>query len=178
MEYGTPCCEPTKIQPQNINGICNDIHDSNYMRYVGWRESNDCVRKYFCNATVELISRKITQLLQGVDPKGRPIIVPVATITNIMSSVWYNFKPQTGDIYTRYIIPNQQQQSDVQNMIDQVIEIITTQVRTELGMIECNSKLSAWVQVYGTFNNWGLTQTPPIKLLHKRPDPLQFNMNY
>lgn len=63
-------------------------------------------------------------------------------------------------------------------MIDQVIEIITSQVRTELGMEENNAKLTAWTTVLGTFNAHGLTQTPPIKTRQRRPDPCLFNMNY
>lgn len=178
MEHGIPCCETANVEPQMITGDCRDICDSNYMRYVGWRINNACAAKYFSPPTVKLISQKITQLLQGVDPKGRPIVVPAQTICNIMSNVWYNFRPEIGDIYSRYIIPTNQQQSKVQNMIDQVIEIITSQVRTELGMIECNSKLTKWTTVLGTFNEHGLTQVPPIKVLHKRPNPMEFNMNY
>jgi len=158
--------------------VCGELCDSNYTRHVGYQENNECIRKYFAVETINMISRKITELLQGVDPKGRPIIVPNNTICNIMSTVYSNFRPETGDIYSRYIIPTNNQQSYVQNMIDQVIEIITSQVRNELGMIECNSKLTKWTTVLGTFNTHNLTSHPPIKVLQKRPNPMEFQMNY
>ena len=164
MEYGS--------------NICSEICDDNYKRYVGFRENNACIRRYFSPNTVNTISKKVTQLLMGVHPQNRPIIVPNKTICSVMSSVYYNFRPATGDIYTRYIIPDKEQQSDVQNMIDQVIEIITSQIRNEYGIIEANSKLTIWTTVLGDFNSAGLRQHAPIKVLNKRPNPMEFNMNY
>ena len=114
----------------------------------------------------------------GVDPFNRPILVPANTICNIMSNIYISFRPETGDIYSRYIIPKNSQQSDVQNMIDQVIEVIVSQVKDDLEMRENNAKLTAWTTVLGDFNLHGLTQTPPIKTRQRRPDPCMFNMNY
>lgn len=180
MEYAEQldCCDPSHPDKQQTTNVCGELCDSNYYRHVGWRENNACIKKYFSPNTVKLISHKVTELLQGVDAKGRPIIVPNNAICNIMSSVYDNFRPKTGDIYSRYIIPTENQQSDVQNMIDQVIEIIVSQVKTEIGFQQCNAKLTAWVQVYGDFNEWGLTQTPPIYVRQRRPDPMLFMMNY
>ena len=110
--------------------------------------------------------------------KNRPIIVPNNAICNMMSTVYANFRPETGDIYTRYIIPKKSAGGYVQNMIDQVIEIIVSQVKSQLGMEQCNKKLTKWTTVLGSFNLHGLNQTPKIKTLEKRPAPFQFNMNY
>lgn len=177
MEYAQTIWTQKNTVQQSTN-VCGELCNNNYYKYVGWQDSNESIKKYFSPDTVKLISRKVTELLQGVDPKNRPIIVPNKSICNIMSSVFDNFRPQTGDIYSRYIIPSQKQQNCVQNMIDQVIEIIVTEVKTELGFQQCNAKLTAWVQVYGNFNKWGLQQTPKIKTQEKRPNPMEFNMNY
>ncbi len=155
------------------------ICDSNYYRYVGYKESNECIRAYFSADTVNIISNKVTELLMGVDPLNRPIIVPDENICAVMSAIFDNFRPATGDIYSRYNIP----QGDgvgsyVQSMIDQTIEVITTDVRNNLEMEENNKKLTAWTTVYGDFNQHGLRQHAPIKIRNRRPDPMQFNMNY
>lgn len=152
--------------------------DYNYLRYAGWSEDNYCIKKYFSKDTVRLISKKVTELTKGVDPKNRSIIVPDENICKVMDGVFQGFRPAIGDIFTRYIIPNDEQTDLVQSMIDQTIEIITNHIRGNIGIDENNFKLSAWVQVYGDFNPHNLTQTPPIKILGKRPATMQFNMNY
>jgi len=173
------CYDLNTLSTQNPTPVCSDdICDSNYNRYIGYRQNNRCIQKFFSKSHIQNISRKITQLLQGVDPKGRPIIVPFCNICSVMSDVFYNYKPPTGDIYSRYTIPSMNQQNLVQSMTDQVIEIITSQIRSEMGIIECNSKLTKWTTVLGDFNEHGLTQTPPIKLREKRPNPMEFHMRY
>jgi len=180
MQYGEEIgtCDPSKIEVQQSTNVCGELCDNNYFRHVGWRENNACIRKYFSPQTIKTISTKITQLLQGVDQHNRPIIIPNNAICNIMSSVYSNFRPETGDIYSRYIIPTETQQSYVQNMIDQVIEVIVSQVKSELGFQQSNAKLTKWTTVLGNFNQHGLTQHPPIKVLQKRPNPMEFQMNY
>ena len=147
--------------------ICGSVCDDNYNRYVGWEESNVCIKKYFHASTVQTISHKITQLLQGVDPKGRPIIVPNTTICSIMSTIYENYRPPTGDIVSRYVVPTDEPENYVQSMIDQVIEVIVTDVRNNIGMDEHNSKLSVWNTVLGDFNMNGLRAHPIIKVREK-----------
>lgn len=159
--------------------ICSQFCDDNYIKHVGYKENNSCIKKYFDASTVRTISHKVTQLLEGVDPQGRPIIVPSKTICSVMNEIYDSYRPPTGDIFSRYIVPSgTSSESYVQSMIDQVIEVITSDVRNNLGMEECNKKLSIWTTVYGDFNEHGLQQHPKIKVRNKRPNPMQFNMNY
>jgi len=161
--------------------IDNSKRDYSYMRHVGWQEQSSCVTEYYSKETLNTISRKVTELLQGVDPQNRPIIVPDHIISNVMDSVYNTFRPETGDIYARYNIPSSEQDSSesyVQNMIDQTIQIITADVKNNLEMEECNSKLSIWTTVLGDFNEAGLQSHPQIKIRNKRPTPFQFQMNY
>ena len=156
MEYAT-----------KING---DICNLNYVRYVGYEESNECIKKFFSQETVNLISKKVTGLLMGVDPQNRPIKVPDSTICTVMSTVNENYQPPVGDIYSRYIIPTGENAvSMMQNMIDQVIEIITSDVRNNLEMEQNNKKLTAWTTLLGDFNQHNLRSHAPIKILEKRP---------
>lgn len=166
MEYGSKIC--TK-----------EICDTNFMKYVGWEQSNDCIKEYFSQTTINFISNKITELTMGVDHKNRKIKVPDKNICAIMSSVQDSFRPPTGDIYSRYIVPSgMSPESYVQQMINQVIQIITNQITTSLGMEEYNKTLTVWTTLLGDFNEKGLRSHAPIKIREKRPNPMEFNMNY
>lgn len=158
--------------------ICGETIDMNYQRYVGWSENNLCVRKFYSPQTVKLISKKVTELTKGVDPKNRSIVVPDERIIEVMDGVYQGYTPPTGDIYTRYVVPNNEQHNMVQSLIDQTIEIITSNIRNTIGIEEYNKTLSTWVQVYGDFNTHGLRSHDIIKTQEKRPTPMQFNMNY
>ena len=152
----------------------------NFTRYAGYQDSNESFQKNYYNINnINLISRKLTELLQGVDPRGRPIIVPNQSIINVMDSVYQNFRPQTGDIFSRYNIPTGFNSDDyISNMIDQTIEIIYSDVKNNLEIEENNKKLSVWTTVLGNFNDNGLRSHAPIKVLNNHPAYCQFNMNY
>jgi hypothetical protein len=148
------------------------------MRYVGWKQDYDCIKKFYSKDTINLISRKVTELTRGIDPYNRKIIVPDARICEVLDGVYQQYRPPVGDIYSRYIVPNNEQHNMVQSMIDQTIEIITDFIKNEIGIEKENQKLSAWVQVYGDFNTNGLRQHSIIKTRNKKPWTMQFNMNY
>lgn len=165
--------------------ITSDIYDDNYIKHVGYSQhmctsdcGESCIQQYYSKKNIDKISCKITELLQGVDKYNRPIIVPDKTIRNIMNAVYTNFRPETGDIYSRYNIPKSAPPNYMQRMIDEVINIITTDVKVNLGMEEYNSKLTAWTTVLGDFNDHGLRSHAPIKLREKRPQQMAFQMNY
>lgn len=175
MEYATKICGES----------CND----QFIKYVGYNGYNShicnsecgesCIQQqFFSKENINQISYKITELLMGVDKDNRPIIVPDKTICSIMSSVYDNFLPETGDIYSRYNIKNTRVSNYFQRMIDEVINIITTDVKVNLGIEECNKNLTIWNTVLGNFNKNGLQSHSKIKLREKRPMTMAFNMNY
>lgn len=177
MEYATKIeNSSTYTAPSSCGGgvVCND----DYTRYVGYREKGTYSHIFFSKQTVDTISNKVTNLLMGVDPQGRPIIVPDKTICSVMSEIYSTTIPRLGKMYAQNNIPLGFQDNYIQEMISQVIEIITTQVRNTLLMVEQNSKLTKWTTVMGDFNAHNLRQHPPIKIRHKRPNPMQFNMKY
>ena len=170
MEYAT------FIEPENENGV---LKSDLYTKYVGYQDTNPCIEKFFNKQTVNTISKKITQLLMGVHPENRPIIVPDKTIYHVMDNIYYSYRPPTGDIYGRYNVPTgTTTRSYVQDMIDQVIEVIVSDVKISYETDANNAKLSVWTTVLGNFNDHGLRSHPIIKTLLKRPAPFQFNMNY
>ena len=150
-------------------------------KHAGFNDFNLCLRQFFSQNTIDIISYKVTELLMGVDPQNRPIIVPDKQIGFVMDTIYRNFIPyNAGDIYTRYDIPSgSNTESYVQNMIDQVIEVIYSDVKNNLEIEQNNAKLSVWTTVLGEgMNQHQLRSFPPIKTLQKRPAPFQFNMNY
>jgi hypothetical protein len=160
-----------------------DLEESindNYTRHVGYKDTDNLLQTRFYNINVvNTISQKLTQLLQGVDPQNRPIIIPDKSISNIMDSVYQNYRPQTGDIFSRYIIPTGLNSDDyIQDMIDQTIEIIYSDVKNNLEMEANNKKLSVWTTVLGNFNDNGLRSHAPIKVLNKHPQYCAFFENY
>jgi len=151
----------------------------NFQRYVGYEAYSKCLELYFSIETVKYISSQITKSLQGVGPNGRPIIIPDERIIEVMNDVFIGFRPATGDIFTRYNIPSDNSSSNmIASMINQTIQIIFSQTKNDFEQDRNNRSLSAWTQVYGTFNKHGLRQHSYIKLREKRPNTMMFNMNY
>ena len=157
--------------------ICGDPCNYQNMKHVGFT-SSDCLDALFSPANIHMMSNKITELLMGVNKKNRPIIVPDKTICSVMSAVYENFRPETGDIYARYNIPGDGVQSYVQRMIDETINIITADVKNNLGMEAHNKSLSIWTTVFGDFNKHGLRSHPIIKIRERKPMSMMFNMHY
>ena len=172
MEYGKKLCVD---QPSN----------DNFTRYIGYgasssKASDSRVQKEFYNLnTVKLISRKITEITRGVREDNKAIIVPDNIIYNVMSQVQLNFRPVTGDIYTRYIMQSGLNSDDyITNMIDQTIEVITNSLINETLTRQNNEKLTIWTTVLGEGNSHNLRSHSHIKVRVKRPNPFEFHMKY
>ena len=155
-----------------------EFGNDNFTRYVGYQESSPCLALFFSKQTVKMISKKITELLEGVDQLNRRIIVPDKTIEHVMDQIYYSFRPATGDIYTRYIVRNNENDNYFQQMIDQTIEVIVSDVRNNLGIEQNNSKLNIWTTVLGENNPEGLRAHSQITIRNRHPEYMQFNMNY
>jgi hypothetical protein len=124
---------------------------------------------------LQLIQSKITQLLEGVHPENRPILVPIPTISSVMSSLYHARRPGIGDIYSIAIQP--QDRDDIRDIIDQTINVIVSQIRNEYKTREMNSKLTVWNSLLGDFNTQGIRSHSQIKVNNRRPK-LQFVWNY
>lgn len=156
------------------------IESADYIRYQGFTDYNDpLMKKYYSQETINIISHKVTQLTLGVDQYNRRIVVPDHIIVGVMNSIYTTYTPNTGDIYTRYIVESgTSTESYIQNMIDQVIEVIVSDVRNNIEMEQNNAKLSIWTTVLGDFNEHELMPHSQVKVRNKRPTPFLFNMNY
>jgi hypothetical protein len=177
------------MQEQNIaKQACLDRHTNNCrnrdsMRYVGWDAYNGGTNglereALFSDAVVNQISQSITKHLGRDLANGRPIVVPNHRIISVIDSLANNWREETGDIYGRYNVPNNNQDF-TQKMILQTITLIVDYVRNSLEMENINGKLSIWNTVLGEFNEKGLRSHAPLTAnIDNNRRLFQFNMNY
>ena len=168
------------IPPNSESQYADNPRDSNYTRYVGYSENNPSVLKYFSPQTVNLISKKVTELTRGVHPSNRPIVVPNDKIRNVMDSIYISSRPATQDPISRYVVPagSSASVSEFQKLIDQTIEVIVSDIRNSIETEINNSKLSVWTTVLGDFNSNGLRSVPPIKTRDRKWQSMFFFENY
>jgi hypothetical protein len=166
--------------------ICEEICNNKFVQHVGYSDGQayadqcgpSCEQKMFSPENIDQMSRKITQLLQGVDEKNRKIVVPKDTICSILSNINDNYRPEIGCIYSRFTQPGSGSGNETQNIINQAINVIVSDVKVNMGMDQSNSQLSIWTTVLGDFNEHNLRSHSKIKLREKRPQPMMFNMTY
>ena len=171
MEYAKQLC-PTPVAHEL---------DLGFKKYVGWENTAQNPNFKFLWAPDRLLTyqQKITQLLEGVSPDGRSIVVPLETIGSVLFQCYESNTPQVGDIYSRYIQDGiESERNDVRDIVDRMINIIVSQIRNEYATIENNKKLTVWNTLYGDFNKAGLRSHGPIKIRKKRSERMQFHMNY
>jgi len=184
-------CEETGFYPSVMSTqTCTapmPVMDSNYMKYAGWEQTlygadiAGGYNLYFSEDTITLIQNRLTDLLRGVDPRGRPILVTRNVILNTMEGVYESrTTSNVGDIYSRYIISGlEEERNPIQEMIDRTIEIIFSYIKTEQEMATCNNNMSAWNAVYGDDNPVGLRAHSQIKINERKiPGMLINNMRY
>jgi hypothetical protein len=151
-----------------------------YSKYVGYNTVNQYTQILFQPSTVNSISARVTKALADtrVEPNGRPIIVPNATICNVLSGVYDSYVPETGDIMTRYNVMPVKPDDYVKSIVEQTIEIIVADVTNNMEMVAHNNTLTVWTTVLGSFNPHGLQAHGPLKINHRHPNMMEFNMNY
>jgi len=135
-------------------------------------DDNLYVNEFFSKNVVDFVSQKCTELLRGVDEKGREIVVPDKRIFEVMNTVYSSYNYPTG--FDGTISKDQY----IQNMIGETIARIVFDVKNTLGYEQCTNKYSIWTTLYGDFNKDGLRQYAPIKILKNRPNSFEFNMKY
>lgn len=144
--------------------------------HPGYVDTNINISTLFSPSTIMFISAKITELLRQFYKPG--IVIPFDLIVNVLNSIYEAYRPSTGDIYSRYNIPSNENSNYIDEIINQTIQVIVTQVKDNLGMEQRNSQLTKWTTLLGDFNKQGLRSHPPIKIKKRKPQSLLINMNY
>lgn len=136
------------------------IYEMKYGGHFTNIESSNPMTSYFSQENVDMISKKLTELLDGVDPQGRKMIIPDKTIRSLLGAV-YDARP-----------------GNPRDMVDIVMNTIVTQVKDETEIIAQNNKLSQWVVQYN--GDYGIKAYPEQKrqIRRRRPTPNLFHMNY
>jgi hypothetical protein len=163
----------------NINRQYDENIDSN--KYVGWDQQvswNSFLSKLFSKQTVRIIQEKTSEYLIGVDSEGRRIIPTERVVESALFGVFENYRPNTGDIYGKYTVNNDNSRDDYSYIVDQTISLLVRSIKDQTEMEQYNSKLTIWTTLLGDFNEHGLRQYAPIKVRNKRPDNFLFHMRY
>lgn len=150
-------------------------------QYVGWATISSwdpVTRKVFTQRTVDLIKKQVCHYLEGVDPQGRHIVPSDKVVMGALYGVYENHIPRTGDIYGKFLVVDQTQQDDFSYIVDKTISLLVCGIRTDIGMVEANSKLTIWTTILGDFNEHGLRQYAPLKMRKRGPDRMLFHMKY
>lgn len=150
-----------------------------YLKYIGWEQTFKSTKSLQMLVHPENLKRyqtRITELLRGVHPEGRPIIVPVETIEHVIFKCYESYRPQVGSIYSRHI--QMSERSDIENIVEDAVSRIVSQIRNEYESVRHNNSLTIWTSMYGDFNAHGLRAHPPIKVRENSNRRMQFHMNY
>lgn len=164
-----------------IQPFCIDNCDQ--LQYVGWeytKENDPKIAFLFSQKNIDYLSETITEALEGIDPENRSIIIPDNRICEVLNAIYKDgTRPNIGDIQTRYAIPSITTRNDIKEINNQVIAVIVSYIKNEIGMTENNKSLNIWdATVLGSFSKLGLRAHPPIKIRNRRPMPMYFFQNY
>lgn len=180
MSTPPPNTTPIFTHPEYPVPHASVSSDNGYQQFVGWGESTKCNSSYqqlWSPTHLQMIQAKITEYLHDIS--DRPILVPLDTISSVLSQCIASRTPRVGDIHSRYIQETPADtRDDIATLTDRTINIITTQIRNEMGIRQANQKLSIWTTLYGVGNPHGLQRFPPIKINKRRPAQMQFHMRY
>jgi len=112
-------------------------------RYVGF-QPGPVFEEYFTLDTLETISGKCTEYLEGVHPEGKRIVVDHDVLRHVRDAI---FDQARGPIF---------------EMMDNVIGTVVSRIRNEFETIEQNGKLTRWVLKYDEDPRFGLRMHEPI----------------
>ncbi len=128
--------------------------NSNYRYAIGYNVNDRYITLFNINS-IKFMSQAISQLLHGVHPEGKNIVVPDSTIKSVADSVYQNTW------------------QDVNVMQQMIISIIVDDIKTDYANTTKNNNLSIWVTKYD--QDSGLSQFNDVKLNNKMRSPyLQF----
>lgn len=157
----------------------NFLGNGQYVGYLQNVQNNNNYRFMMDDTRLHILQQKITEILEGVEPDGRSIVVPLDTIRSVVYQCYQAYIPNIGNIYTTFIQENETlKRNDVRDIYDQAVNIITSYIKAYY-MHESNArKLTIWDSVLGSFNKQGIRAHQPIKVNNRRPSTLQINMRY
>lgn len=143
---------------------------------VAFDETQPGYTQLFNDDVFEYIQREVLKITNLKLKK--PYLVPLYRIKEVMDTVWSNFRPNTGSIYTRYMMDNTGPYRIINynmDMVKQVINIVVNDILNTVGIYTNNMEYSVWNTLSG--NSRGMVNHPKVKLNERRP-AMHFNMNF
>ena len=150
------------------------MNNHQYIAHPVYRNTSLNIQALFSNETLLVISSAVTNALRDLYAPG--IIVPLHIICNVLNALYEAYRPPSGDPITMYNVVSDENANSVNALINQTVNVIVGQVRSQLIMEQNNSKLTKWSTVLGTHNEYGIRSHPVLKIRNKRPQPMMINM--
>ena len=160
---------------QSLEKMPCDLKKPNYGRYVGI-EQTSIYDKLYDDKLICNIQHYLAEKLRPFEKQKRKVVIDKEIIISVMQNIISARIPNTGDIYTHYTIPNEE--DDISDIINRTIQILYSDIKNEMEMEQNNAKLSVWSTLYGDFNKQGLRAHAPVKIRKNKPQSMLFNMNY
>lgn len=166
-QYSYPAFNSQVIEPVSTGadngkfGIRRDewLHQNKWLNRDDSFDSENSA--FFSEETVDIIYRKVVDLLSDLKMYGKKVVVDKKVIRTLM-----------GVIFEQRFDTNRK-------MIDVCINMAAHQIRTEIEMIQQNENLDIWVtQLAGDPAYYNMRAHSKIKLNHKRASGIDFNMNF
>lgn len=145
-----------------------------YTSHVLYQDTSINIQALFSLETILLISKTVTENLRDIIPQG--IVVPLDIIANVLNALYEAYRPPSGDPMTMYNVVSTENPNAVDALINQTVNVISQQIRDQLIMEKNARNLSAWTTVLGENNKHGLRSHPPLKIRHRKPQTMMFNM--
>jgi hypothetical protein len=153
----------------------NELKMPNYGRYVGV-EQISIYDELYNDKVVCNIQRFLAEKLRPFEKDKKKVVIDKEIIISVMQNIISARIPNVGNIYTHYIIPNEE--DDISDIINRTIQVLYSDIKNEMEMEQNNSKLTIWSTLYGDFNKHGLRAHAPVKIRKNKPQSMLFNMNY
>lgn len=162
------------------------IHSDRSYQFVGWDSQVAELQKnpsqwgvydfYMTEEVRDFIKKSAEDNIYTTT--GVKYTFPNPTVERVMTSAYNDYRPEVGDIYSRYTINCDAKVNDLNVLVQRAVEWITNKVRNEVLMRRNNESMSVWSTLYGSFNPHGLRAHSIIKLREREPARMQFNMKY
>lgn len=137
-------------------------------RFVGYKMSNE-ERDLFSPQSIERIAAKASGMF-----KENRVHFKQDVVRNLLEKNYYDYKPPTTDIYSKYLIKPFTQDSKVDRVVEQTVQMLVSEAQTQILGAQYVNSLDINVLKFAD----DLAAVPQVKLRLKRPQTMAFFQNY
>ena len=160
----------------------NSNTDTRFITHVGWdndSHSNHVVNSLLSETNLKKVQHQITNLLEGVHPQNKKMIVSLKDIASIMHPIIEQTNIKNAGYIQSSRFSDGLSKNDFANIVNnETITTIVSKLKADYGIENHRNNLSIWSTLYGEHNKEGLRAHAPIKTREKHPQYMAFNMKY